>query len=355
MWNPFLGRPFQSGVSFALQRFGEYISTTYQRRPRDEGHRRVRQVSWKNAKEHAMKAVVRHSRGLRWSVAAVLACLCASPAATQDPSLKPTYGSVNLKAGFEPDPYVKKLDAGGPIQTKLGGVTAWVAKEPDFRLNYTAGNFPLIIRAECKEDTTLLINLPNGQWVANDDGPNGLNPLLRFAKPMSGQYDIWVGTFKKGGTPPATLIISEIDGPGGVKPKPKPKGNAPDPSLNPTYGAVNLKAGFEPDPFKKKLDAGGPIRTNLGNVNAFVARAPDFRLNYTAGKFALTFQAESKADTTLLINLPNGQWIANDDGENTGLNPMIRLAKPMSGQYDVWVGTFGQETAPATLIITELK
>ena len=148
---------------------------------------------------------------LSCGTALVAACLCATSAVTQDPKLKPTYGTATLKAGFEPDPYEKKVEAGGDIETELGGVKAWVAKEPDFRLNYTAGKYALTFHVTCEEDTTLLINLPDGKWVANDDGPNnGLNPLLKFAKPQSGQYDIWVGTFDKGKTPPAKLFITEL-------------------------------------------------------------------------------------------------------------------------------------------------
>src|SRR5437660_1501662 len=79
-----------------------------------------------------------------------LAALCAGRAESQDPSLAPTYGTVTLKAGFEPDPFTKKLTAGGPIQTELGGVKAWVAKAPDFRLNYTAGQYPLTIYVEAE-------------------------------------------------------------------------------------------------------------------------------------------------------------------------------------------------------------
>ena len=148
---------------------------------------------------------------LRCGAAVLFGSLIVNSGSTQDPDLKPTYGSVALKAGFEPDPFTKNLDAGGPIQTNLGGVKAWVAKPPDFSLTYTAGKFPLTIHVESKADTTLLINLPDGKWVANDDGPNnGLNPLIKFAKPQSGRYDIWVGTLEKGITPPAKLFITEL-------------------------------------------------------------------------------------------------------------------------------------------------
>jgi hypothetical protein len=142
-------------------------------------------------------------------IALGLACLWVGLAAAQDPNLPPTFGSVTLRAGFLPDPYKKDLVAGGPIQTKLGGVTAWVAKAPDFVLNYTAGQFALTIHADSKADTTLLINLPDGTWVADDDSGGGLNPLLKFAKPQSGRYDIYVGTFNKENAK-ATLYITEL-------------------------------------------------------------------------------------------------------------------------------------------------
>src|SRR4051812_18166768 len=72
------------------------------------------------------------------------------------------------------------------------------------------------------------------------------------------------------------------------------RAQAPDPSLKPASGSVKLRAGFEPDPFSKKLDAGGPIKTKLGGVTQYVSRAPDFRLNYTAGEFILRIYVEAK-------------------------------------------------------------
>ena len=86
-----------------------------------------------------------------------------------------------------------------------------------------------------------------------------------------------------------------------------------------------------------------------------MTKAPDFKLSYTAGNFPLTIHVESEADTTLLINLPDGTWVANDDQAPGNLNPLLKFAKPMSGRYDIWVGTFGKENAKATLKITELK
>src|SRR6266545_1399258 len=159
-----------------------------------------------------MKMFAGRRQILAFGIVALAACLFVSRAEPQDPNLPSTYGSVTLKAGFLPDPFSKQLLAGGPIKTNLGGVGAYVAKAPDFKLNYTAGKFVLTIHAVSSEDTTLLINLPDGTWVANDDrAPGNLNPLLRFNKPQSGRYDIYVGTFKQGITPKTTLYITELE------------------------------------------------------------------------------------------------------------------------------------------------
>jgi hypothetical protein len=150
------------------------------------------------------------SMRLSLSLATVLLCLGGTPALAQNPDLPSTFGSVTLQAGFEPDPYVINLVAGGPICTALGGVNSHVANAPDYRLNYTAGNGPLTIRVESTVDTTLLINLPDGTWIADDDSGGNLNPSIRLSQPQSGRYDIYVGTFN-GGTAPATLSITELN------------------------------------------------------------------------------------------------------------------------------------------------
>jgi hypothetical protein len=201
----------------------------------------------------------------RYSIAALAIVLLAvgHVQAQPDPNLKPTFGAVTLKAGFLPDPYTKELVAGGPLRTDLGGVNAHVAKAPDFSLHYTAGNFALTITARSKGDTTLLINLPDGSWVADDDSGGDLNPLLRFTKPQSGRYDIYVGTFGKD-TVPATLIITER----GAAPPPavakeKPKGNLPD--------CYIVSAGV--DNYRNANKLNGCLNDARNTVNAFKAQA----------------------------------------------------------------------------------
>lgn len=140
--------------------------------------------------------------------------MLAAVATAQSPSAQPTYGEVSLSAGFTPDPYTIDLAAGGRIDAaaELGQeCPGFIADAPDFDLYYNAGSLPLIISIQADADTTLVVNAPDGRWFCDDDGGAGVNPRLRFATPMSGLYDIWVGTYAPGRTEPARLRISELD------------------------------------------------------------------------------------------------------------------------------------------------
>lgn len=129
-----------------------------------------------------------------------------------DYSLDPTYGSETLEEGFLPDPYTLDLVAGGSIELDMGECTyGYVAEAPDFDLYYeTSGESDLYIYALSDEDTTLLINTPDGNWICNDDGHYGSHPLIVVPAAGGGLYDIWVGSYD-GDTAGATLHISEID------------------------------------------------------------------------------------------------------------------------------------------------
>lgn len=134
-------------------------------------------------------------------------------------------------------------------------------------------------------------------------------------------------------------------------------------SRNPSFGTLNLTAGFANDPRIVNVTAGGTLSASTlagrgqgceGTVlNSTVANAPDVRVNYQAGSFPLTFWVSSDADTTLIINGPDGTWYCNDDG--SGLNPVINFANPGSGQYDIYIGVYGGgRRIPAQLRVTEL-
>ncbi|MEQ9662889.1 MAG: hypothetical protein RLN87_10110 [Parasphingopyxis sp.] len=288
---------------------------------------------------------------VRVVLAAMTATALAVPAAAQDYSLDPAYGTVDLEVGFLPDPHRVDLQSGGTIDAgeAIGGeCIGFIADAPDFRLNYTAGDLPLFIRSQSEEDTTLVVNGPDGNWSCNDDGPAGLDPEVVFTSPASGQYDIWVGTFGEPANYAAQLQISEIPSAGAVL----------DIGADPTYETVDLAAGFLPDPYVVELDSGGPIdaATEIGgDCTGYIFGAPDVRLNYDSSGGPLSIAAFSETDTTLVVNDPGGNWVCADDtGES--LDPAVWFDSAPSGQYDIWVGTYGEpEIAPARLEISELE
>lgn len=122
----------------------------------------------------------------------------------------------------------------------------------------------------------------------------------------------------------------------------------------PTYGTQNLSAGFMPDPVEVSLLAGGPNQVSIpGCVGYINNAAPDVDLNYTAGGFQLSIYVKSDADTTLVINQPDGTYVCNDD--TSGFNPAVILESPQSGNYNIWVGNYdGTATPAATVYISEM-
>jgi hypothetical protein len=134
-------------------------------------------------------------------------------ASAQNVDLDPTNGTTDLVTGFQPDPFVVQVQSGGSIdaQSINPGCRGFIASAPDVRINFTAGALPLIISVASDEDTTLVVNSPDGAWYCDDEGGQyGHNPALRFGHPQSGQYDIWIGTSGSSNLQAAQLNVSEL-------------------------------------------------------------------------------------------------------------------------------------------------
>lgn len=294
------------------------------------------------------------------AVAAVLA-MASAPAYAQNlnTGATGTSGQIRLTAGFEPDPHSVTVAAGGAIEATRASESCnagFIAQRPTYSLRYTSGDFPLYISATSDADTTLAVRAPNGTWVCDDDSGGNLNPSVSFASPTSGRYQIWVGRFgTQTETASVVLSISEVSAPQVAVGE-----GAPDFTLDPAYGAVDLAAGFIPDPHSVAISAGGSIdmsATGIPNCVGWVAQAPDYRVNWTASESSdappLTFHVAAETDTVLVINDAGGNWVCNDDTD--GFNPVVSFAGAASGQYDVWVGTYSQgDLQPSTLHVTEI-
>lgn len=147
--------------------------------------------------------------------ALALAITIAAPAmaTAQDPGRTANFGEIRLNVGFTPDPYRVNLTAGGSIDaytdTNLPAACVGdISNAPDFEVTYSAGSLPLVFRTLSSSDTTLIINGPDGRWYCDDDSFGDGDAEVRFNRPSSGTYDIWIGTFN-GGTASAALLITE--------------------------------------------------------------------------------------------------------------------------------------------------
>lgn len=132
---------------------------------------------------------------------------------------------------------------------------------------------------------------------------------------------------------------------------------AQDISATPNFGSIALDSGFTPDPRVIAVRSGGSIdaATLSPSCRGFISEAPDVRLQFDAGSLPLIISAASRADTTLVVNAPDGRWYCDDDGGTNALNPMIRFNTAQSGSYEIWVGTYGSTRLEnAELHISEL-
>lgn len=96
---------------------------------------------------------------------------------------------------------------------------------------------------------------------------------------------------------------------------------------------------------------GGQSLRNCGwNHTGHVISRPDFEFQIDGLEQyrRLEIRVSGSCDTVLLVNDASGNWYFNDDGWGN-LNPLVNLASPRSGTYDIWVGTYGTNLCGATL------
>ena len=130
-----------------------------------------------------------------------------------DPNGHPNYGEKELQSGFVPDPHQKDMVSGGDVNARyLGGdCTGFATEQPDYRVIYTAGEANLLRFYFEGGDATLIINDPNGEWSCDDDSYSSVNPTVNFEQPISGQYDIWVGSYNQDQPLIGTLSVTELE------------------------------------------------------------------------------------------------------------------------------------------------
>lgn len=141
----------------------------------------------------------------------------ASGLMAQNWELDPSFGDIELSMGFDPDPYVFDLIAGGDIDLTESELAyeafgyGFVSDPPDIDFYYDGdGSFDLsFLVFGWGADIILLINGPDGEWYFDDDGAGDLDPMITFPNAEEGLYSIWVGSFEPEDYVDVTLNITE--------------------------------------------------------------------------------------------------------------------------------------------------
>lgn len=150
-----------------------------------------------------------------FALAAGLVALGASEAAAQSrPNWRadPVFGTLNLRAGFTPDPATREIAAGGSDRFSAGGCSGYINNSaPDLDLNYQAGSLDLTLSAASATDVILVVYTPDGRWLCDDDSAGNLNASITLRNPRSGNYNIWIGTASATDDRPMSIFgVSEV-------------------------------------------------------------------------------------------------------------------------------------------------
>ena len=228
----------------------------------------------------------------------------------------------SLEAGFEPDPKVAEVAAGGTTQNSCGHFPG----EPQLVVDYESGTYLLSIGTIGHGvDTTLEVRTPSGNSICDDDRGGDGDALITLHVPQSGRYEVRVGTYSTDGIGRSAEVFDteRMDNAG----------------LQEETVRWSIESGFEPDPEVVEISAGGITQGGCG----YLPDSPQLVVNYESGTRKLSVGTYgSGVGTTLEVRTPSGDIICDGDSGGDG-DALIILDSPESGRYEVRVGTHSSD------------
>jgi hypothetical protein len=309
---------------------------------------------------------------------ALLAILAATPllAATQarpaaqdvptpqgDPAADTTRATVDMRAGFILDPYLLPVIGAGDVAASeaLEGCNGFVGANPNVVVNWTGDAERLAFFGYSDSDPVLVVQLPDGSFVCNDDaGLNTVDPLVVIENPAEGAYQIHFGTAHAGQPALGFLGVTSIDMDDAMladldlrpmltrRERPQPQ---PLPRLDPStllvsrpgiFGAVALQPGFEP--ISKFAAGGGDIPAfsfEDGQLTCagFLSLIPSYTFSWTDDEATVRVFFEGREDSALAVITPDNQVLCNMDAAKGNLNPALDVPTSLVGRYKVYIAS----------------
>lgn len=123
----------------------------------------------------------------------------------------------------------------------------------------------------------------------------------------------------------------------------------------PTAGIYVIAPGFMPDPYIVTVRGGGDQNASLTaeGCMGYISETPNATFVYEAPASGFRIFFISDADSTLIIQNPEGSFICNDD--RVERDPAVEIIPGEEGTYLVWVGSYDSSVSPAGyLMLTEV-
>ena len=103
------------------------------------------------------------------------------------------------------------------------------------------------------------------------------------------------------------------------------------------------------------MQGGGPVEASTlsEDCTGYVAANPSVTVNFQGEAGLLRAFFYSDGDPTLVVRTPDGAYLCGDNTNSLILDPTVEITKPVTGTYDVWVGsTVATDLVPGFLVFT---
>lgn len=251
------------------------------------------------------------------------------------PGSAPAYGGGSLSGG---GPLTLGGVAGGPVELSRvdGSCRGYAQPSPSHVINFSGGPIRLTT-VGTSGDATMMVRLPDGRTMCDDDGGEGNNPLID-AVTSGGRLEVWVGSYSRSAVT-YTLMANGGGGGGGVVVAPPPMGGGG----GALFGTLTAGPGMR-DPVIGTGRFGGPIPASSigGSCRGSVTAAPTHVVNVTSYMPNLRFVVNGDADTTLMVQYPDGRFACSDD-EGGYPHPLVE-GPSAPGTVRVWIGAYSSGT-----------
>lgn len=306
----------------------------------------------------------------------------ATPAPTPVPAeTEPSaYLTLDMKAGFALDPFLVSLNGGGEVDASTFNTSCvgYINDKPVLTARWTGAVDQLRVFFYSDSDSTLVIKQPDGSYLCADDlADNVLDPEITVANPVTGTYQVWIGSFDANQLIPGLLVITarpdvsltEFNPSKLVKRDPiKPEVEVADTSSE-AIAAKEAVTNTEPIATDAVITEATTVSATLvasGTVPSFevtgdeavcggmIGDIPDYVVEVSEGLPALRIMFEAEQDTSLVVvHAEAGSFCADDSADGTNANPIVDIEAPAPGYYGIYVGRFkDDEPITGTLTVT---